>query len=53
MQTLTAIDLVDPAQACEKLGLNEQGLLALVNQGSLPAYNIAGHIRFRMTDILP
>ena len=47
-----AIDLVGPSQACAQLGTDDDGLLKLVNQGQLPAYNLGGNIRFRLTDVL-
>jgi excisionase family DNA binding protein len=45
------IDLLTPAQACRQLCISEDGLVELVNSGRLPAFNIAGHIRFRVTDV--
>lgn len=52
MPNLTTIDLMNPAQTCQHLGLTEQGLLDLANRGDLAAYNIGGEIRFRTLDVL-
>lgn len=50
--TSTSIDLVNPGQACHHLGVSEDGLLRLVNEGRLGAFNIGGQIRFRLCDVL-
>lgn len=47
----TSIDLVNPAQACQHLGVTSDELLRLVNEGRVAAYNLAGQIRFRVTDV--
>ena len=45
------IQLVRPEQVMQILGLDESGLLGLVNAGQLPAYRIGDAIRFRATEV--
>lgn len=52
MHTTTAIDMLNPAQTCERLSLDEQALLVMVNSGRLAAYNLGGHIRFKLCDVV-
>ena len=51
MRTATSIDMFTPAQASHKLEIDDQALLALVNSGQLPAYNLDGQIRFKIADV--
>lgn len=51
MQTTTAIDMLDPAQTCERLHLDDKGLLDLVNSGRLPAYDLDGNVRFKVSEV--
>ena len=51
MTSLYDIDLVRPEAVLELLGVDEQDLLELVNQGRLPAYRIDGAIRFRAMEV--
>lgn len=51
MHILSTIDMLDPAQTCRRLSLDERGVLQLVNSGRLPAYNLGGQIRFRVVDV--
>jgi len=46
-----SIDMVNPTQAGEQLRLDQNALLGLVNAGRLPAYNLGGQIRFRVSDV--
>ena len=52
MQTTTAIDMLDPAETCERLRLDDKGLLDLVNGGRLAAYDLGGNIRFKVADVV-
>ena len=53
MQTpSTAVDMLTPTQVCVELGLDEVGLLDLVNHGHLAAYDLGGNIRFRARDVV-
>lgn len=47
----TAIDMYTPHEACQSLQADETALLDLVNNGRLPAYNLGGAIRFRVSDV--
>jgi len=49
--TTTTIDLLTPAQTCRLLDIRDRDLLAAVNDGSLPAYNLDGSVRFRRTEV--
>ena len=51
-QSIASIDMFTPARTCELLDLDEAGVIELVNQGHLPAYNIGGEIRFKVVDVL-
>ncbi len=45
------IAMVTPSQVCQELAFDEQQLLAMVNDGSLPAYDLGGQIRFKAADV--
>lgn len=45
------IDMLTPYQVCLRLDVSPAGLLDLVNDGSLPAYNLGGAIRFRVSEV--
>lgn len=47
----TTIDMFNPAETAAILATDESGILGLVNSGTLPAYNLGGHIRFRVADV--
>ncbi len=49
--TISAIDMFTPAQVCRELVIGESELLDMVNDGRLPAYNLGGHIRFKVVDV--
>jgi|GEM_PF-2089571 len=51
MYRTSTIDMFTPERACEHLVIDDQALLAMVNSGQLPAYNIGGSIRFKVTDV--
>ena len=44
-------DLIDPATACEVLQVQEPELVRMVNEGVVPAYRIAGQVRFRPSEL--
>lgn len=48
---LPSIDMFTPDQVCRELALDDVQLLALVNDGYLPAYDFEGRIRFRIADV--
>ena len=50
-QQPTVIDMLTPEAACARLALDGDAVVALVNEGRLAAYRIAGEIRFRVTDV--
>ena len=43
--------MLTPSQVCRELVLDEQQLLAMVNDGCLPAYDLGGHVRFKVADV--
>lgn len=47
-----SIDMFTPAQTCAELRIDEATLLRQVNAGRLPAYSIAGAIRFKAADVM-
>lgn len=48
---VTSIEMLTPVEAGLRLQLSADELLAAVNRGLLPAYDLGGHIRFRANDI--
>lgn len=40
-----------PAQTCAELEVGETALLDMVNTGRLAAYNLGGHIRFKVAHV--
>lgn len=44
-------DLIFITRAAEMLGIKTRALLTLIDEGQLPAYNLAGRIGIRRTDI--
>lgn len=50
-RSASAIDMLTPAQACDRLALGEHDLLASVNRGDLAAYDLGEGIRFRTADV--
>lgn len=51
MNTATPIDMLTPTQTAARLELDDDALLALVNGGRLPAYDLGGSIRFKAVDV--
>ena len=45
------IDLVPPEAVLELLDIDEERLLALVNEGELPAYRLGDSVRFRALEV--
>lgn len=45
------IAMMTPDEVCRQLVVDEHELLAFVNDGSLPAYDFAGNIRFKIIDV--
>lgn len=45
------VDLCTPNEVCCALDLDEGALLDLVNAAVLPAYRLAGAVRFRRCDV--
>ena len=50
-QPTRSIDMVTPGEVCRRLALSESALIELVNQGRLAAYNLGGHLRFKVRDV--
>ncbi len=44
-------NLIGPAAACQMLGVDQQTLLRGINDGIVPAYRIAGAVRFRPSEL--
>ena len=44
-------NLVGPADACQMLGIDHNGLLRSINDGMVPAYRIGGAVRFRPSEL--
>ena len=51
MNTATVIDMYTPSEAGAILRLDDRALLDAVNRGTLPAYDLGGSIRFRVSDV--
>ncbi|MCY4432321.1 MAG: helix-turn-helix domain-containing protein [bacterium] len=47
----TVEHLVDPAVACQMLGIDQADLLRGVNDGVVPAYRIGEAVRFRPSEL--
>lgn len=47
----TSIEMLTPLEAGLRLQLDADALLAVVDRGLLPAYDLGGHIRFRALDV--
>ena len=48
---ISPIDMLTPYQTCKRLDLTPGGLLDLVNDGVLSAYDFEGCIRFRVSEV--
>ncbi len=44
-------NLIDPASACQMLGVDQHSLLRGINDGLVPAYCIGGAVRFRPSEL--
>jgi len=51
MNKTTAIDMFTPEQARLHLGVADDVLLTMINNGQLAAYNLGGNIRLKVSDV--
>jgi hypothetical protein len=49
--THTAIDMLNPAETCAELQVDECQLLELIEHAKLAAFNLGGEIRFRYREV--
>ena len=49
--THTAIDMLNPAETCAELQVDECQLLELIEQAKLAAFDLGGEIRFRHCEV--